>query len=51
MAIQPAMLENGIYLMTQKTFDFDVNIAGSRVGHPKSYYPPYKNITIEKGRI
>ena len=32
-----------------KTFDFDVNIAGSRVGHPKSYYPPYKNITIEKG--
>lgn len=26
---------------------FDVNIGGSHVGHPSSYYPPYKNVNLE----
>ncbi|GGG51123.1 aryl-sulfate sulfohydrolase [Croceivirga lutea] len=30
-------------------YGFDVNIAGGHNGLPKSYYPPYKNVTIEKG--
>lgn len=31
---------------------FDVNIGGSHEGHPKSYYPPYKNVALkaEKGK-
>jgi arylsulfatase A-like enzyme len=32
-----------------KTFGFDVNIGGSHAGFPKSYYPPYKNVVVEKG--
>ncbi|WP_298338832.1 sulfatase [uncultured Algibacter sp.] len=30
-------------------YGFDVNIAGGHNGLPKSYYPPYKNVKIEKG--
>lgn len=26
---------------------FDVNIGGSHAGHPRSYYPPYKNVDLE----
>ncbi|WP_206170497.1 sulfatase [Flagellimonas maritima] len=26
---------------------FDVNIGGSHVGHPSSYYPPYGNVNLE----
>ena len=31
---------------------FDINIGGSHEGHPKSYYPPYKNVDLyaEKGK-
>ena len=32
-----------------KEFGFDFNIGGSHSGFPKSYYPPYKNVDIEKG--
>ncbi len=32
-----------------KKFGFDFNIGGSHSGFPKSYYPPYKNVDIEKG--
>lgn len=28
-------------------FGFDINIGGGHNGHPKSYYPPYKNVDIE----
>jgi arylsulfatase A-like enzyme len=28
---------------------FDVNIAGSHAGHPKSYFSPYKNLNLEDG--
>lgn len=28
-------------------FGFDINIGGSKAGHPKSYYPPYKNVALE----
>ncbi|MEC3907565.1 sulfatase [Tamlana sp. 2201CG12-4] len=28
-------------------YGFDKNIGGSHHGHPSSYYPPYKNVTIE----
>lgn len=31
-------------------YGFDVNIGGGHNGLPKSYYPPYKNVTIEKGK-
>ena len=30
-------------------FGFDFNIGGSHSGFPKSYFPPYKNVDIEKG--
>ncbi|WP_422351099.1 sulfatase [Flagellimonas sp.] len=30
-------------------YGFDVNIGGSHIGHPKSYYPPYENIEIDEG--
>jgi arylsulfatase A-like enzyme len=30
-------------------YGFDVNIAGGHNGLPRSYYPPYKNVKIEKG--
>lgn len=30
-------------------YGFDVNIGGGHNGLPKSYYPPYKNVSIEKG--
>ncbi|SHJ22639.1 sulfatase [Pseudozobellia thermophila] len=30
-------------------YGFDLNIGGGHNGLPKSYYPPYKNVTIEKG--
>ncbi|MGY6648014.1 sulfatase [Wenyingzhuangia sp. IMCC45574] len=30
-------------------YGFDVNIGGSHAGLPRSYYPPYKNVKIEKG--
>lgn len=26
---------------------FDLNIGGGHNGHPKSYYPPYKNVSLE----
>lgn len=32
-----------------KTQGFDVNIAGSTAGHPKSYFSPYKNKALEDG--
>ncbi|UBM59716.1 sulfatase [Marinilongibacter aquaticus] len=28
-------------------FGFDINIGGSRAGHPKSYFPPYGNVALE----
>ncbi len=28
-------------------FGIDVNIGGSHAGHPKSYYPPYKNVKLD----
>lgn len=31
-------------------YGFNVNIGGGHNGHPESYYPPYKNVNIEKGR-
>ncbi len=31
-------------------FGFDINIGGGHNGHPKSYYPPYKNVDIEGGK-
>ncbi|SEQ77704.1 Arylsulfatase A [Hyunsoonleella jejuensis] len=30
-------------------YGFDVNIGGGHNGLPRSYYPPYKNVKIEKG--
>ena len=33
-----------------KKFGFDFNIGGSHSGFPKSYYPPYENVDIEKGK-
>ncbi|MCF7567633.1 sulfatase [Sabulilitoribacter arenilitoris] len=33
-----------------KTQGFDVNIAGSHAGHPKSYFSPYKNPALEDGK-
>ncbi|GAB3662356.1 sulfatase [Echinicola sediminis] len=30
-------------------YGFDVNIGGGHNGLPKSYYPPYKNVTIKGG--
>ncbi len=30
-------------------YGFDMNIGGGLNGHPKSYYPPYKNIKIKEG--
>lgn len=30
-------------------YGFDVNIGGGHNGLPQSYYPPYKNVTIEGG--
>jgi len=30
-------------------YGFDINIGGGHNGLPKSYYPPYKNVTVEKG--
>jgi len=29
---------------------FDVNIGGSHAGHPSSYYPPYKNVSLDAGK-
>lgn len=31
------------------TQGFDINIAGSHAGHPKSYFSPYKNPALEDG--
>ena len=31
-------------------YGFDINIGGAHNGLPKSYYPPYKNVAIEKGK-
>ena len=31
-------------------YGFDVNIGGGHNGHPSSYYPPYKNVKIPKGK-
>lgn len=28
-------------------YGFDQNIGGSRAGHPRSYYPPYKNVDLK----
>ena len=28
-------------------YGFDLNIGGGHNGHPKSYYPPYKNVNLE----
>ena len=28
-------------------YGFDVNIGGGHNGHPRSYYPPYKNVDLE----
>ena len=28
---------------------FDINIAGTKIGHPKSYFSPYKNKNLEDG--
>ncbi|HKK63929.1 MAG TPA: sulfatase-like hydrolase/transferase, partial [Bacteroidales bacterium] len=30
-------------------YGFQLNIGGSHAGHPRSYYPPYKNVEIEDG--
>ncbi|MFH4968334.1 sulfatase [Gaetbulibacter sp. M240] len=30
-------------------YGFDKNIGGGHNGHPKSYYPPYKNVNIKGG--
>ena len=30
-----------------KTQGFDWNIGGNHAGHPKSYYPPYKNVPLD----
>lgn len=30
-------------------YGFDINIGGSHAGAPRSYYPPYKNVKLEKG--
>ncbi|MCL6295297.1 sulfatase [Jejuia spongiicola] len=32
-----------------KTQGFNINVAGSHAGHPKSYFSPYKNKNIEDG--
>ncbi|MFC2110266.1 sulfatase [Bacteroidota bacterium] len=32
-----------------KTQGFDVNVGGSKAGHPKSYFSPYKNNTLKDG--
>lgn len=32
-----------------KTQGFDLNIAGTHAGHPKSYFSPYKNTALEDG--
>ncbi len=32
-----------------QTQGFDVNIGGTRAGHPKSYFSPYKNSTLKDG--
>ena len=32
-----------------KTQGFDRNIAGNKAGHPKSYFPPYRNADLEDG--
>ena len=29
------------------TYGFDVNIGGGHSGHPKSYYPPYRNVDLQ----
>lgn len=31
-------------------YGFDVNIGGANNGHPRSYYPPYKNVKLETGQ-
>lgn len=30
-------------------YGFDVNIGGGHNGHPRSYYPPYGNVSLESG--
>ena len=39
----------GKWHLTDSPLDngFDVNIGGSHAGHPRSYYPPYKNVALE----
>jgi arylsulfatase A-like enzyme len=32
------------------TDGFDVNIGGGSNGHPRSYYPPYKNVRVPAGK-
>ncbi len=31
-------------------YGFKINIGGGHNGHPSSYYPPYKNVSIEEGK-
>lgn len=39
----------GKWHVSRKPEDFgiDLNIGGSKAGHPKSYYPPYKNVDMK----
>ncbi|WP_232829211.1 sulfatase [Aureibaculum luteum] len=39
----------GKWHLTDNPLDngFEINIGGSHVGHPSSYYPPYKNVALE----
>lgn len=30
-----------------ENYGFDLNIGGSHAGHPRSYYPPYRNVDLE----
>ncbi|MBD0832130.1 sulfatase [Aestuariibaculum sp. TT11] len=35
---------------TPLEFGFQLNIGGGHNGHPKSYYPPYKNVNLPEGK-
>ncbi|MFZ9045325.1 MAG: sulfatase [Cyclobacteriaceae bacterium] len=35
---------------TPLSFGFDINIGGGHNGHPSSYYPPYKNVSVTDGK-
>ena len=58
--ILPAVLQENGYITCQAgkwhlsddplEYGFDRNIGGGHNGLPKSYYPPYKNVDIEKGK-